>query len=76
MRKRYRQFRYEWVLFASSLLFLLVSRFVMPRYEEMLNIMNETEGTPWSTSFLILSVILFILFLARVIWVLRRKPKS
>ncbi|MGC6425775.1 MAG: hypothetical protein ACON5H_02120 [Akkermansiaceae bacterium] len=76
MKKGSRKFRYEWVLFASSLLFFLVSRFVMPRYEEILKVMNESEGTPWSTSFLILSVILFVLFLARVIWVLRRKPKG
>ena len=73
VRKR---FRYEWVLFASSVLFFLMSRFILPRYEEMMNTMNETEGNPWSPKFFTLSIILFVLFIVRVVWVIRQKKKS
>lgn len=73
MRKR---FRYEWILLASSALFYLMSRFVIPRYEEMMNLFEEEEVAPLSEYSLILAVVLFGLFLVRVILVIRRKPEE
>lgn len=73
VRKR---FRYEWTLLASSVLFFLMSRFIIPRYEEMVNMVEGTDDRFWSSVFFVFSLILLIAFLVRVIWLIRQKNES
>lgn len=65
--------RVDWVLLASAVLFFLMSRFIIPRYEDMLIAMGELEGRPWSTAALGVSIFLAVLFIIRLIWRFRKK---
>ncbi|MDB4618386.1 hypothetical protein OAG53_01795 [Akkermansiaceae bacterium] len=53
-----------------------MSRFIIPRYEEMVNTMEGTDDRFWSSGFFVFSLILLIAFLVRVIWLIRQKNES
>ncbi|MDB4436048.1 hypothetical protein N9139_01080 [Akkermansiaceae bacterium] len=65
--------RVDWVILASAVLFFLMSRFIIPRYEDMLIAMGELEGRPLSTTALGVSIFLAVLFIIRLIWRFRKK---
>lgn len=67
--------RIDWVLFASAILFFLMGRFMIPRYEEMILAMDEEAGSPWSTLSLAISGVLLVLFILRIIWRVRKSKK-
>lgn len=65
--------RVEWMLLACAVLFFLMSRFIIPRYEDMLIAMGELEGRPWSNSALVGAILLALIFVIRYIWRFRNK---
>lgn len=68
--------RVEWMLLACAVLFFLMSRFIIPRYEDMLIAMGDMEGRPWSSTAFGLSILLAVLFIISLIWRFRKLRKK
>ena len=67
--------RIDWVLFSSAILFFLIGRFIIPRYEEMMRAMDEDAESFWSNLSLVISSALLMLLIARIIWRVRKYQK-
>ncbi|MFT6179386.1 MAG: hypothetical protein ACI9NQ_001777 [Paracoccaceae bacterium] len=70
-----RKYSFDWLFFATSVIFFIFGKFISPRYESMLLTSGVVEEvTPISKYCLVVSALLFLCLVGR--WIYRWKNRA